>query len=48
VVIETGAHEGILTSFDFGAEGAVLVAEGKISPGSGYTFQRWRFQDARR
>ena len=44
VVIDKGAHDGILTSFDFRAERAELVAEGKISRDSGYSFQRWRFR----
>jgi len=48
VVIDEGAHDGVLRSFDFQAEGAELLAEGKISRDSGYTFQRWRFQEARR
>ena len=26
-------------------EGAKLIAEGKTSPASGYTFRRWRFND---
>jgi len=42
------AHDGVLRTFDFQAEGAELLAEGKISRDSGYTFQRWRFQEARR
>lgn len=42
-VIDEAAHERILHIFDFEKEGAELVAEGKISPESGYTFRRWRF-----
>jgi riboflavin biosynthesis pyrimidine reductase len=42
-VIDETAHEGILHIFDFEKEGAELVAEGKTSPESGYTFRRWRF-----
>ena len=48
VVIDEGAHDGVIRTFDFQAEGADLLAEGTISGDSGYTFQRWRFQEARR
>src|SRR3989454_794190 len=44
IVIDTSAHDGVLTCFDFRAERAELVAEGKISRDSGYAFQRWRFR----
>jgi riboflavin biosynthesis pyrimidine reductase len=47
VVVRTRAHEGVLTIFDFAAEGATLIAEGRIEPAGAYTFKRWRF-DARR
>ena len=42
-VIDESAHEGILKIFDFQSEGAQLIAEGKISPTSSWTFRRWRF-----
>jgi riboflavin biosynthesis pyrimidine reductase len=42
-VIDETAHEGVLKIFDFEAEGAHLIAEGRISPSSGWTFRRWRF-----
>jgi riboflavin biosynthesis pyrimidine reductase len=42
-VIDETAHEGVLKIFDFEAEGADLIAEGRISPSSGWTFRRWRF-----
>jgi riboflavin biosynthesis pyrimidine reductase len=42
-VIDEKAHEGVVKVFDFEAEGADLLAEGKISPSSGWTFRRWRF-----
>jgi riboflavin biosynthesis pyrimidine reductase len=42
-VIDETAHEGILKIFDFESEGADLIAEGKTSPSSGWTFRRWRF-----
>jgi len=42
-VIDETAHEGVLKIFDFEAEGADLIAEGKISPSSSWTFRRWRF-----
>lgn len=42
-VIDETAHEGVLKIFDFEADGADLIAEGRISPSSGWTFRRWRF-----
>ena len=42
-VVDETAHEGVLKIFDFEAEGADLIAEGRISPFSGWTFRRWRF-----
>src|SRR5437763_505961 len=42
-IIDGTAHEGVVKIFDFEAEGADLIAEGKISPPSGWTFRRWRF-----
>ena len=42
-VIDEAAHEGVLKIFDFEAEGANLIAEGKTSSSSGWTFRRWRF-----
>jgi riboflavin biosynthesis pyrimidine reductase len=47
VVVDTTAHEGVLTTFDFAAERATLVAEGRLDPTGTYTFKRWHF-DARR
>ena len=43
VVVDRAAHEGVLTTFDFAAEGATLVAEGRLEPAGVYTFKRWRF-----
>ena len=48
VVVDPAGHDGVLQGFDFEGEEADLIAEGKIDPASGYTFQRWRFHDARR
>jgi len=48
VVVDRAAHEGVLTTFDFVAEGATLVTEGRLEPGGVYTFKRWRFGAARR
>jgi len=42
-VIDEAAHEDVLKIFDFESEGADLIAEGKTSPSSGWTFRRWRF-----
>jgi riboflavin biosynthesis pyrimidine reductase len=41
-VIDTNAHEGVLTIFDFEREGATLVAEGLVKPDSPWVFRRWR------
>ena len=46
VVVDESAHAGVLKIFDFDAEGATLIAEGKIDPASGFTFRRWRFNAA--
>ena len=43
VVVDRSAHEGVLTIFDFAAEGAMLMAEGRLPPGGVYRFRRWRF-----
>jgi riboflavin biosynthesis pyrimidine reductase len=43
-VIDAAAHRGVLRIFDFDAEGADLIAEGKTAPSSGWTFRRWRFK----
>lgn len=42
-VIDEAAHEDVLKIFDFDSEGANLIAEGKTSPSSNWTFRRWRF-----
>lgn len=43
VVVDPSAHQGTLMITDFEAEGAKLVAKGKISPSSAWVFRRWRF-----
>ena len=43
VVVDETAHEGVLKIFDFESEGADLIAEGKTTPTSEWTFRRWRF-----
>jgi riboflavin biosynthesis pyrimidine reductase len=43
VVVDEAAHEGVLKGLDPAAEGARLVAEGRIAPESAFVFQRWRF-----
>jgi len=48
VVVDRAAHEGVLTTFDFAAERATLVAEGRLEPAGVYTFKRWRFGPAPR
>ena len=44
-VVDTAAHVGVLTIFDFAQAGARLFAEGRTAPGSGWLFQRWRFNE---
>ena len=44
VVVDRSAHEGVLTTFDFAAERATLMAEGRLEPGGVYRFRRWRFE----
>lgn len=44
VVIDESRHAGVLKIFDFEAEGAELIAEGRIAPASGWVFRRWRFR----
>jgi riboflavin biosynthesis pyrimidine reductase len=42
VVVDPKDHDGVQTIFDFEAEGAALIAEGRAAEG-GYVFRRWRF-----
>ena len=44
-VVDESKHEGVLKIFDFEAEGAALVAEGKIGEDSAWLFRRWRFNE---
>jgi riboflavin biosynthesis pyrimidine reductase len=44
-VIDESTHEGVLRIMDFEAERAMLIAEGRITPESGYVFRRWRLND---
>jgi riboflavin biosynthesis pyrimidine reductase len=43
VVIDEAAHEGVLKIFDFEAEGATLIAEGRAEADAAWRFRRWRF-----
>ena len=43
VVVDDARHRGVLRIFDFAAEGAALIAEGRTAPDSGWRFRRWRF-----
>jgi riboflavin biosynthesis pyrimidine reductase len=45
VVIDEAKHAGVLKIFDFEAEGAQLIAEGRTEAGSGFVFRRWRFNE---
>ena len=48
VMVDVAAHEGVRTTFDFAAEGATLLAEGRLEPAGVYAFKRWRFGTTRR
>jgi hypothetical protein len=43
VQVEPTEHSGIKRVFDFEAEGARLIAEGRTASDPGYVFRRWRF-----
>ena len=42
-VIDVSAHDGVVTTFDFEAEGATLIAEGRTAADERWLFRRWRF-----
>jgi riboflavin biosynthesis pyrimidine reductase len=42
-VIDEDAHAGLLKIFDFEAEGADLIAEGRTAVDEAWLFRRWRF-----
>jgi riboflavin biosynthesis pyrimidine reductase len=41
--VEAVAHADVRRLFDFEAEGACLVGEGRVAADPGYVFRRWRF-----
>jgi riboflavin biosynthesis pyrimidine reductase len=41
--IDESAHDGVIKTFDFEAEGATLVAEGRTAADLTWLFRRWRF-----
>lgn len=43
--VDARAHEGVQTIFDFEAEGATLVAEGRADADPSWLFRRWRFSE---
>jgi hypothetical protein len=45
VVVDESAHTGIQRIFDFEAEGAMLIAEGRAAADERWTFRRWRFSE---
>lgn len=45
VTVNVNEKKGVKKIFDFEGEGGELIAEGKISPDSGYIFRRWRFNE---
>ena len=42
-VVDASAHDGVVWTFDFEAEGAALIAEGRTAVDERWRFQRWRF-----
>jgi riboflavin biosynthesis pyrimidine reductase len=42
-VIDESAHAGVIRTFDFAAEGAMLIAEGRTAADETWRFRRWRF-----
>jgi riboflavin biosynthesis pyrimidine reductase len=42
-VVDVSAHDGVMRTFDFEAEGATLIAEGRTAADERWRFQRWRF-----
>jgi riboflavin biosynthesis pyrimidine reductase len=42
-VIDASVHADVITTFDFEAEGATLVAEGRTAADETWLFRRWRF-----
>jgi len=44
-VVDETAHEGVLKIFDFEAEGARLIAEGRAAADPAWRFRRWRFSE---
>ena len=44
-VIDESAHAGVLKIFDFEAEGATLIAEGRTAADESWLFRRWRFNE---
>ena len=43
VHVDATAHTDVRRIFDFAAERADLVGEGRAAPDAGYVFRRWRF-----
>jgi riboflavin biosynthesis pyrimidine reductase len=44
-VVDEAAHTGVMKIFDFGAEGATLIAEGRTAADAQWLFRRWRFSE---
>ena len=42
-VVDVAAHDDVITTFDFEAEGATLVGEGRTAADERWLFRRWRF-----
>jgi riboflavin biosynthesis pyrimidine reductase len=43
VTVDVSRHSGVLRMFDFGREGAELIADGAVAADAGWRFRRWRF-----
>ena len=44
-VVDEAAHTGVMKIFDFEAEGATLIAEGRTAADAQWLFRRWRFSE---
>jgi hypothetical protein len=44
-VIDAAAHADVIRIFDFEAQGAALVAEGRTAADPTWLFRRWRFNE---
>ena len=45
VMVDEGAHEGVMKIFDFEGAGAMLIAEGRSDADPAWRFRRWRLSE---